>query len=153
MNNVKIENAKLLESLNKIDDEDEVRKIIFKAIKSGAKKLQKGTQTVFKRKMPTANERMIKGVKVRNDAAYMESKVHIMGDHRNKWFEKGTEKRYIQNYQHSNFQRKIHNKNTGKSNYRGHIKGIGFFEEAQTLYAKDIQSAMDNVIEKELNKL
>lgn len=93
MNSVKIDDAALKNSLNKIDDEDEIKKIIYKAIVKGAKTLQQKTKSVYKSYMPTASNKMIQGVKVKNDKAYTESTVHIMGDYRNKWFEKGTKER------------------------------------------------------------
>lgn len=152
MNNVTIDDKGLRESLNKIDDEDKVKDIIFKALKKGAKKLQQATKSVFKQKMPTASNKMIRGVKVKNDKAYTESTVHIMGDYRNKWFEKGTEIRRKRSNEIDHYwgKRAVYKKNGSGT---GQIKGKHFFKDAQSIYDKDIQDVMNKTITEELKKI
>lgn len=152
MSNVTINDSKLINSLSKIDDEDKVKKIIFKAIKKGAKVLQDGTKSLFKSKMPTASNKMIQGVKVKNDKAYTESTVHIMGDYRNKWFEKGTaeRKRKSKEIDHYWGKKAVYKKNGGST---GSIKGKHFFKDAQSIYDNKIQEAMNNAINEELKRI
>ena len=87
MNDVKIEDKELMESLSKIDDEDEVKAMMLKALSKGASVLQSYTKALYKSYMPTASAKMIKGVKKKVDKAYTEVMVTLMGDYRNKWFE------------------------------------------------------------------
>lgn len=152
MNNVKIENQKLLASLEKIDDEDEVKKIIFKAIKQGARVLQNKTKSLYKSYMPTASNKMIQGVKVKNDKAYTETTVHIMGDYRNKWFEKGTKERRKRSNEVDHYwgKRAVYKKN---GSFTGMIEGKHFFKDAQRIYEGDIQKTMDKIIDDELKKI
>lgn len=152
MNNVKIENKELLESLGKIDDEDEVKEIIFKAIKKGAKKLRDTTRSLYKSYMPTANNKMVQGVKFKNDKAYTESTVHIMGDYRNKWFEKGTQVRRRKSNEIDHYWGKhaVYKKNGGST---GRIEGKHFFKDAQRMSDADIQDIMNKTINDELKKI
>lgn len=152
MNNVKIENKELFESLSKIDDEDEVKEILWKAIKKGAQKLRDSTRSLFKSYMPTASNKMVKGVKTKNDKAYTESIVHIMGDYRNKWFEKGSQERRRKSKEIAHYwgKRAIYKKNGGAT---GHIEGKHFFKDSQRIYDTDVKDIMNKTITDELKKI
>lgn len=152
MNSVTIDDTTLINSLNKIDDEDEVKAIIFKAIKKGAKTLQQKTKSLYKSYMPTASNKMVQGVKVKNDKAYTESTVHIMGDYRNKWFEKGTKERRRKSNQIDHYwgKKAVYKKNGGST---GHIEGKHFFKDAQNVFDNEIQDVMNKTINDELRKI
>lgn len=152
MISVKIDDTALKNALDKLDDSDEIKELIFKGIKKGAKTLQDKTKGVYKSYMPTANNKMIKGVKVKNDKAYTESTVHIMGDYRNKWFEMGTKERIKKSKEIKHYWggRAIYKKNGSST---GKIKAIHFFEDAQRIYEDDINKVIDKTINDELNKI
>lgn len=65
---------------------------------------------------------MYEGIRIKTDKDYREVKVHILGDFRLRWFEKGVSERYAHRY------RKF---DTGKKMWRGEIAATGFFAEAR----------------------
>lgn len=152
MNDVKIEDKGLMESLGKIDDEDEVKAMMLKALSKGASVLQSYTKALYKSYMPTANAKMIKGIKKKVDKAYTEVMVTLMGDYRNKWFEKGTQERHKKSNQIDHYwgKRAIYKKNGAST---GHIEGKRYFKDAQRIYDNDIQNTMNKTLEDELRKI
>lgn len=162
-NTVKIEANDVYQTLNKLSDDELRRSIIFKAIYAGAKRLQAHTQEYFKSSMgDSANHvsRYIKkpffeGVTVKGDKAYLEAVVSIMKDFRMKFFEKGTQERYIKQRGHSDYSRKKirYIKNTGKPNYRGRIKAKHFFADARKNMSYLMNSVCMESIRKNLEKI
>ncbi len=62
---------------------------------------------------------MEKGIKLRVDKAYSEVILHIMGDYRLKWFEKGTKPRYTKGHKVTGYLSNHRLKRTGKGGFRG----------------------------------
>ena len=152
MNNVKIEDRELMESLNKIDDEDEIKAMMLKALSKGASVLQSYTKALYKSYMPTADAKMIKGIKKKVDKAYTEVVVTLMGDYRNKWFEKGTKERHKKSSQVDHYwgKKAVYKKNGSST---GRIIGKYYFRDAQKSKDKDIQDAMNKTLEDEMRKI
>lgn len=163
MNNVVIDGKQVDELLNKLSDDELKRRIIFKAIYSGAKELQTAAQSFFKSALGESASHVSKyirkpfyeGVTVSGDKAYLETKVSIMKDFRMKFFEKGTNERYIKQSGHSDYSRKKKRyiKNTGKPNYRGKITGTHFFKNATENNKERINYGIIKSIDKSLKEL
>ena len=147
-----------VDNLLNVLDNDELRKnIIFKAIKAGAKVLQTTTKSYFKERMGASANHVSKylkapfydGIIVKGDKAYCEARVSIMKDFRMKFFEKGTNERFIKH--HSNVKRS--RSKTGKSNYRGKINGRWFFKDARSASESAINEAIIKSIDNSLKRL
>lgn len=119
---------------------EDAQKILFKAITAGAKELQTLTKQQLLIRVPNADSSMIKGVRVKKDTTYNEVKVHILGDYRLKWFEKGTKPRYTKG------------RFDTKKSYRGAMKGVNFFRNSRNNEAA-IADAISETLTKELNKI
>lgn len=162
MNNVKmvVNSDGVDQFLNQIDD-DEVRKgILYKAVIAGGKVLQGTAKEYFRNRMGESalhTSKYIKapfqdGIVLKGDKAYTEARVSIMKDFRMKWFEKGTEDRYIKQKGHSDLTRGRHQTNTGKANYRGQITAKWFFRDARN-NTESINDAMFYSIDNSLKKM
>ena len=73
---------------------------------------------------------MLKGVKLKADKAYTEISVHIMGDYRLKWFEKGTKPRKTKGHKITGYNRSRRIR-SGKGGNRGSIRPLYFFKDAR----------------------
>lgn len=163
MSNVIIDGKQVERFIDNLSDEQLKRKIIFNAIYSGAKELQSATQSFFKNAMGESASHVSKyirkpfyeGVTVSGNKAYLETVVSIMKDFRMKFFEKGTNERYIKQTGHSDYSRKKKRyiKNTGKPNYRGKIIGKHFFKDATQTNKERINYAILQSIDNAIKKL
>lgn len=163
MNNVTIDSNGIDNIINKLNDDELKRNIIYKAIYAGAKELQRTTQSYFKTAMGESANHISKyikapfyeGITVKGEKAYIEARVSIMKDFRLKFFEKGTVERYTKQSGHSDYTRKKKRyvKNTGKAKYRGRIKGKEYFKKARQASSTIINDIMNKSLEKSLNKL
>lgn len=148
-NIVQIDSRSVDETLNNLSDTDTVNKILFDAVKEGARVLQNNTIKSFKSALGASadhisrwnNQPFWSGIRVKDEKPYVTSIVHIMGDHRLKWFEKGTNDRKTKG-------RKIvgYNRNRrvreGKGHDTGRIAGRYFFK--QTVQSSE-SSIMDTI--------
>lgn len=151
-----------LEATLRVFSPDARGKALFTALTAGAKALQAETVSQLIAKMGAGATRrglkgrpqyadhspMTEGVRLMRKRAFIEAGVHIMGDFRLKWFELGTVERYAGG-------RKKNGLFPGRmnaSNYRGAIKGLGFFQEARSNDAPVIK-AIEQTLEKQLKKL
>lgn len=158
--NVEIDSEKLDKTLETLGDDELTKNILFKAVKSGAKIIQETAKSYFKQRMGESANHQSKylkapfadGIIMKGDKAYCEARVSILKDFRMKFFETGTNERYIKNNSHSDGKRGSKNKNTGKSNYRGVIKAKWFFKDARTSSEPLVNEAMMETINKELYK-
>lgn len=129
------------EKLAKLDA-TECHNLMFKAIKVGAGVLKRNAQTSlttkmgFKatKKLKGRNVSLVDGVKTSHDKVLCESKVYLTGF--SGWFELGTAIR-----------------KTSKGYNRGQITGLNYFFAARQSSTGQIESAIANSIEKQLNKL
>lgn len=162
MNNFKldIDSGQVDDLLSLLDDEEIKQNVLFKAVKAGGKVLQTTAKDYFKQRMGESANHVSKyikapfvdGVVLKGDKAYCEARVSIMKDFRMKFFEKGTEDRYIKQKGHSDLQRGRHQTNTGKANYRGRITGKWFFKDARTNSDSQINEAMIKSIDNSLKR-
>lgn len=160
MTDLEINNSNVDSFLNQIDDDNVRQSILYKAVLAGGKNLQGTTQTYFKQRMgESANHQskyikapFYEGIVLKGDKAYTEARVSIMKDFRLKFFEKGTNDRYIKQKGHSDLKRGRHNDNTGKSNYKGRITAKWFFRDARS-NTESINASIFNSIDNSLIKM
>lgn len=136
MNNTQIDDSQITRLFESLSVENR-NKALTKAFKVGAKKLADDTKQQLRAKLgagATSGKKYGKslesGIKVKADAAYSEVSVHIMGDFRLKFFEKGTKERTtkgrkIVGYSGRNLRR------SGKGGGRGKITALNFFRTAR----------------------
>ena len=139
---IKVDDLQVKNLFNNLDVE-RIRKIYNTAIRKAAKSLSDKTKEQLvsaigndKATRPSKKYglQLIKGIKTRIDKDYLEAKVHIMGDYRLKWFEKGTKERV-----------------TKKGYKRGKLSGINFFKAAQN--NTDIIKIITDSVDQSLNKI
>lgn len=156
-----IDTARLERILDNLDEENRSN-AIFKSLSKGGQELVKETQNELLRVLPNAGRGekygtpMVKGIKLTKDKAYGEVKVHIMGDYRLKFFEMGTDDRYLKkplssSNNSSRYKFKSGQTNTGGKPYRGKIDPKGFFQTARE--NSNIADTIVSSLEKEINKL
>lgn len=141
---------KLLDDLGK----ENRNKIIFNALKEGAKVLKEQTlqQLASKVRSNTPNKwngkTMAQGVTVKADKGISEVMVSIMGDFRLKFFESGTKERYTKP-QKNNY---LASHALKKGRYTGAIKATHFFRQARE-NEEPIDEAIKNSLDKQLKDL
>ena len=156
---VKIDSTQVDNLLDTLDDQEVKNNILFEAVKAGAKVLQQTTKNYFRQKVgeaATHYSRFIQkpfedGIIVKADKSYCEAKVSIMGDHRLKWFEKGTQDRYPKGRKIVGYQRNRAIRE-GKGHWTGRMTGQYFFRDARQ-ETNRIDEAMAQSINNALNKL
>ncbi len=156
---VKIDTTQVDNLLDTLDDQEVKNNILFEAVKAGAKVLQQTTKNYFRQKVgeaATHYSRFIQkpfedGIIVKADKSYCEAKVSIMGDHRLKWFEKGTQDRYTKGRKIVGYQRNRAIRE-GKGHWTGRMTGQYFFRDARQ-DTNRIDEAMALSINNALNKL
>ena len=156
---VKIDTTQVDNLLDTLDDQEVKNNILFEAVKAGAKVLQQTTKNYFRQKVgetATHYSRFIQkpfedGIIVETNKSYCEAKVSIMGDHRLKWFEKGTQDRYTKGRKIVGYQRNRAIRE-GKGHWTGRMTGQYFFRDARQ-DTNRIDEAMAQSINNALNKL
>lgn len=137
--------------------EDNRRLAMLSALRAGGKVLQANTKESLKKKLgsgaTSTSERnkksMESGVRLIVDKDYNEVVVSIMKDYRLKWFEMGSDQRYLKK-DHPKDEK--HRKTLKKGEYRGSIAPTHFFSEAR----QNDGPVCDAIVEqlaKEINKL
>ena len=157
---VNIDSADIDRILNSLNEENR-KEAIFKSITKAGQKLVKETKQELLKVLPNANRGkryegrpMIKGVRLVKDKAYEEVKVHIMGDYRLRFFEMGTEERYLKKplkKDHAKYNFNSGKTNSGGNPYRGKITPRKFFQTARE--NSDMVDVMMKTLNKEINKL
>lgn len=142
--------------LNDISNEKR-HKILFQALKDGAKVLKQQTQQqiaskYFKSNTPNRwnGKTMAQGVNMKCDSGTSEVTVSIMGDFRLKFFEKGTKNRHTKSY--STYLSNHSLMKNGKGRNVGHISPTHFFKEARE-NEEPIQSAIKKSLDNSFNQL
>lgn len=163
MNNVvEIDSKQVDELLDTLSDDEFKRKVLFDAIKEGAKTLQQNTKKLFKQSMGDSATHYSKyirkpfedGVTVKSDKAYIEASVSIMNDFRMKFFEKGTRERTTKGRKIVGYINSHRLKREGKGHNTGSIKPLYFFRQArqnETAINDAITQSINNALSK-LNK-
>lgn len=161
--NVKIDSSQVDRLLNALDDADNKRDILFKAVKDGAKVLQEQAKQSFRREMGGSATHFSKyirkpfedGITVKGDKAYCEAIVSIMSDFRMKFFEKGTKPRRTKGRKIVGYanERQTRLKREGKGHSTGAIKATYFFRNAREQSETAVNEAMKISIDNALKKL
>ena len=143
---IDVDSSQVDDLLNKLDDDDLRRGIIFKAVKAGAKVLRDNTRNYFKSAVGAAashvgtrykyNFPMYEGIVMKGEKAYLEARVSILKDFRLKFFEKGTQQRQ-----------------TKKGYNRGAMVARNFFKSATESSWGGIEAAIQKSIDNSLKKL
>lgn len=152
-NTVDINSTQVDQLLNTLGDTATTNKIMFEAIKAGAEVLQENTINRFRGAMGGVADNFNRwngkpfwaGVIVSTEKAYLEAKVSIMGDHRMKWFEKGTSQRQTKGRKITGYQRNRAIRE-GKGHNTGAISGKWFFKSA-----RQNTNAIDEAITQSIN--
>lgn len=155
MNNVvQIDSRQVDELLNALSDDDFKRKVLFDAVKEGAKTLQQNTKKLFRQSMGDSATHYSKyirkpfedGVTVKGDKAYIEATVSILNDFRMKFFEKGTRQRTTKGRKIVGYAERHRLKREGKGHNTGSIKPLYFFRQA-----RQNESAINDAITQSIN--
>lgn len=150
-----IERQQVDELLTKLSTERRSQ-ILFSALKKGGKALQQETkvqlrQSVSKTHSPNRwnGKTLEDGIRVKANTVYQEVMVHILGDFRLKFFEKGTKDRYTKIHKNklSTSQYINYLKKGGKGGYRGKINACHFFRRA-----RQNEEIIQDAVFKELDK-
>lgn len=156
----KIDSRQVDDVLKALSDDELKRKIIYDALKAGAKVLQQNTQALFRQSMGESANHYSKyirkpfedGVTVKGDKAYIEASVSIMNDFRMKFFEKGTKQRTTKGRKITGYTEKHKLIREGKGHNTGAIKPLYFFKRARQ-NETGIRYAIEKSIDNALNKL
>lgn len=156
-----IDSSKVESALDKLSEENR-KEAILKSLIAGGKVLKEETTDELLRVLPNAGrggrlkdrknnpKPMTKGIRIKADKDYKEVSIHIMGDFRLKWFESGTDDRYLKKPLKSKY--KWTNYNSGSSTpYRGKIKGKGFFKKARE--SSNMMDAIMKNLDESIKKL
>lgn len=143
----------ILDNLN----EDNRRLAMLSALRAGGKVLQANTKESLKKKLgsgaTSTSERnkfpMEKGVRLIVDKDYNEVIVSIMKDYRLRFFQSGTDQRYLKK-DHPKDEK--HRKTLRKGEYRGSIGATNFFGEARQNEGP-VCDAIVEELAKQINKL
>lgn len=129
---------------------------MFTALKKGGKALQNETklqlrQVVSNTRKPNKwnGKSLEDGVRVKANTVYQEVMVHILGDFRLKFFEKGTKDRYTKIHKDKLSTSQYINqlKKSDKSRFRGKITASHFFRRA-----RQNEEVIQEAVFKELDK-
>lgn len=155
-----IDTSELDNLLNNLSEENR-KKAIFNSLIKGGQELVDETKRELVKVLPNANrgERfgtpMSSGVKLKKDKDYNDVAVHIMSDFRLKFFEMGTDDRYLKKplpqKETSKYKYKSGSTNSGGTPYRGSIKPKRFFEHARA--NTNALSVIIETLNNEINKL
>lgn len=157
MNDVRIDSAEVDRLLDSLSDTDLLNKILFDAVKAGARVLRDSTKQSFRSEMGGVASNVSRftrkpfedGITMKSDKTYSEAKVSIMGDPRLKWFETGTQDRYTKGRKIVGYSDTKRNRlqREGKGHWTGRIEGRNFFKKARS----SSESAIDDTIIQSIN--
>lgn len=158
---IDIESTGIDNLLDNLSNEEVKNNILYKAVYRGAKVLQGNAKTFFKNAVGEAANHTSKyikapfydGITVKGEKTYIEARVSIMKDFRMKFFEKGTNDRYIKQKGHSDNKRKRKVNFTGKPNYRGRMTATHFFKDAREASENTVNNAIIESISRALERL
>lgn len=160
-NTVNIDSKEVDQLLNNLADTDELNKILFDAVKEGAKTLQKKTKQIFRMKVGGVASSISRftrkpfedGITMKTDKGFTEATVSIMGEPKLKWFEKGTNDRYTKGYKITGYAQGKRNRlqREGKGHWTGKMTDKNFFRDARQ--GNDVNDAIIESINNALEKL
>ena len=144
MNNFEVDTKNVINLFADLNSRQQKRSY-RNALRKAANILSKEARRQLKREIGSAinhrnnwnNKTLGSGIKVKVKKDGTEAKVHIMGDFRLKFFEKGTKKRYLRK----------------SKSYRGKMKALYFFKNAKRNKESEIFSKMDSLLEQSIQKI
>lgn len=154
-----IDTTKIDNVLNNLNT-DNRNKCFMTAMSKAGEELVQETKSSLVSSLPNASRGkrygspMSSGVKLKKDKDYKEVMVHIMSDFRLKFFELGTNERYLKKplpKKSTDSKFKSGKNNSGGTPYRGRIIGKHFFQKARN--SVDLSGTIINTLIQELNKL
>ena len=150
MSDVTVDTSKVDKLLNNLESANR-QKIITEALRRGGQVAQQNVKQSLRAKVGSSAQSLEKGIRLKVDKAYSEVTLHIMGDYRLKWFEKGTKPRYTKGHKATGYLSNHRLKRTGKGGYRGQMVATHFFREG--LNEQAIGTAITDYLDKELTSL
>lgn len=150
MSNVTVDTSGVDRLLTNLESENR-QKIITEALRRGGRVAQQDVKQSLRAKVGAGAQSMEKGIRLKVDKAYSEVTLHIMGDYRLKWFEKGTKPRYTKGHKTTGYLSNHRLKRTGKGGYRGQMIATHFFKEG--LNEQAISTAITDYMDKSLTSL
>lgn len=150
-----IERQQVDELLAKLSTERRSQ-IMFSALKKGGKALQQETKVQLRQSVSDTyspnrwnGKTLEDGIRVKANTVYQEVMVHILGDFRLKFFEKGTKDRYTKIHKDKLSTSQYINqlKKGDKSRFRGKITASHFFRRA-----RQNEEVIQDAVFKELDK-
>lgn len=171
-NFISIDDGSILKSLDSLRM-PQISDIVIKALRKGGEIIEQASKTSLIRKLgPGATSTrhwkypMLSGVHLTADKDILNVMISLYGDFRLKWFESGTDERYLKRTgakdrlkgKTGKDKRKYYRK-SGKENfyragsYRGRIEATDFFSEARDKEMDRAVEAVKSELTKELQKL
>lgn len=150
-----IERQQVDELLTKLSTERRSQ-IMFSALKKGGKALQQETKVQLRQSVANTHtpnrwngKTLEDGIRVKANTVYQEVMVHILGDFRLKFFEKGTKDRYTKIHKDKLSTSQYINqlKKGDRSRFRGKITASHFFRRA-----RQNEEVIQDAVFKELDK-
>lgn len=140
-------------------------KILLRAMTIGGILLRDATKDRLYKKFPRAatavgrekdNITMLEGVRVSKEKTGDAVNVYILGNFMNRWFELGTDNRYLirgHQYVRRGFQRHGKYRDFKREEYRGKITPLHFFREARNENMGKVHDKIIEVVEREIKKI
>ena len=157
--NVEVEMKSVKEMFDELRP-SEIKKVRRIVLKKSATKLVKATRSNLKSVTKSANIKnwwnnrtLQSGIKYRIDKDVTSVKIHIMGDYRLIFLEKGTVLRYTTGKSKKSVRGKIPSYRQKREAYRGKINAKWFFRDAREQKSKEIESEIKEEIEKAIEKV
>lgn len=167
MSNVQVDATQVLAMFSEFDEKH--RKVVFRRSLGEAsrilvretRKQLRGVRTKSgplstKTKSKWTGKTLESGVRYKIAKNAKESKVHIMGDFRLKFFELGTKDRRTKGYRVAGKQRaggRIYKVRTGKGGFRGRIGASKFFVKGKEMSERQVFGSMDQIFSKHVTRI
>ena len=157
--NVTVNMKSLLEMLSELEPKH-IKKVRRETLKKTASKLVTATRRNLRSVTKHANSRnwwnnktLQSGVRYRIDQDVTSAKIHIMGDYRLIFLEKGTTIRYTTGHSSKSVRGKNPSRRQKRKAYRGKINAKWFFKNAREQKGKEIESEINLEISKAIEKI
>ena len=157
--NVQVNMESLKAMLSELEPKH-MKKVRREVLKKSASKLVTATRRNLKSVTKHANGRnwwnnktLQSGIRYRINQDVSEAKIHIMGDYRLIFLEKGTALRYTTGKSSKSVRGKKQSHRKKRKAYRGKIKAKWFFRNAREQKSKEIESEINLEISKAIEKI
>lgn len=157
--NVQVNMESLKAMLSELEPKH-MKKVRREVLKKSASKLVTATRKNLKSVTKHANGRnwwnnktLQSGVRYRINQDVSEAKIHIMGDYRLIFLEKGTALRYTTGHSSKSVRGKKPSHRQKRKAYRGKINAKWFFKNAREQKSKEIESEINLEISKAIEKI